>query len=452
MENMKKLLVFIIGATMMFITTGCSGHNTIAGFDGKVSIDFTTEEIRNNKPSVEAEISSDNENGIMYENVILGDKFTGKLYYWLDDSSEKIETIHYLFDSTEYKKIDDELSKLEEIFGEPLHKENYNDETRDSSKYLYKDGNIDIILTIDNADDSLEDIVFEREIENADDHISDEKELKTKRKKDKKLQEAYNLMYKAAELDGKPITKAIEEFEVSYSGKTEYGDIQFSKELKIFDYPAKIVFGVEDPYGDTVLADYTGEIHQIFIKFDNVDDEKKVLKKISGTFGKITTEKNEYNKEYNFIANKPLNFDIGCNYDDSVITLYPKINDEYYRIDPSFMSEEKFESIAAYDDVDLSILHAEENDYIGKVDVSSRKGQKIEELTKNKVKDYLKHPSTASFGDMNISQYGETITVEGIVSAENGFGVSSEMSYTLYFVVKDSTYTFNFGEIDGNLI
>lgn len=75
----------------------------------------------------------------------------------------------------------------------------------------------------------------------------------------------------------------------------------------------------------------------------------------------------------------------------------------------------------------------------------------LRELAKSTVKDYLNYPNSASFSSLNwgIGRSDDKYQVIGTVSAENAFGVSDDMSFSVWFVASGDSYTVEGVAIDG---
>lgn len=457
-KYMAGFLVIII----LLVVSGIylvKGNDSIKGFDVAFNLDMDYDTIK--ETFSDYEIKNENTDidnlWIDYTDIVFLDNYNGSISFHFDEKKQIESCIFSFEDSDSDIEVTKVISDANEVFGEALHKENYNDKREERKTFLW-DAKNDIYATFSfNVVDKSEEeyFYFEKIDMNKNEEIISRNEENEKNiQSNKKLKEAYDILLSRAQLIDKPITKAIDKYGASFSKKTYSNDIIFKEEITLLDKDVDLEYTINDPYDGDFSVEFDGQIQWIkFILNTDEKGSKEIIKTFKEMLGNYTEEETDYSIKYTW-SDLPMNVSIDV-YDENGekrLLIDPSINDYYYKIDPSFNSTDSLKKYDQYDDVDLSILHAKTDDYVGSIKSYSSKGRKLKSLAESKVESYLKYPLTASFGSVSIYQAGNTYTVSGTVTAENGFGVPSTMNYKLYYTNNNGSYEFDFGEIDGKLI
>lgn len=447
------IVILIVGSGIYLINK----NDNIEGFNVKFNIDMDYDTIK--ETFADYKIESENTDieylRVEYSDIVFLDKYNGTLSFNFDEKKQ-IDSCYFNFENDDIKT-NKVISDIDEVFGKALHKENYNDKREANKEFLW-DANNDTyaIFSFNVVDEDVrKSLNFEKiDTKKNKSIISKNEENEKNRKSNKKLKKLYDMLFSRAQLEGKPITEAIDKYDASFSKKDTLNNIIFKEEVTFLDKKVALEYTIDDPYKESSLVDFDGQIQWVdFIYKTDAKGAKEIVKMFKEMLGDYTKkDENSYPKY--IWSDLPMNVEIDVyNSDDKKeVSIRPYINNRYYKIDPSFNSTDSLKKHDQYDDVDLSVLHAEEDNYIGNISSYSSKGRKLKSLAESKIESCLKYPLTASFGSMSIYQAGSTFTVSGTVTAENGFGVPSAMDYKLYFDHNNGHYNFSFGQIDGELI
>ena len=203
--KLNKIKSLLMVATMTIGLVGCSSNNGIKGFEKNIDLAKTYEELKSDLSDLE--LSNDLGTQLNYENVKLGDNFIGTMIIHKNEDDDYIDYVSYDISSDNNLNTEEIISELTEIYGDPVHKENYNNNRIDVAYYLFRNGNVNISIPIRNT---INTINYELVDNNADDIIKEQESLQKYRESNKEAQEAYDLLSSLADLEGKPITEAIE--------------------------------------------------------------------------------------------------------------------------------------------------------------------------------------------------------------------------------------------------
>lgn len=437
--NNKKIIISIVVIIFMIIIliNPFNSKNELRGFENyDINLSMTYDEIK--EAMSNASLDTETDASLRYSNIIFCGINAEDIFISFDEETKAIEyiSVHYDSFSKDTKEI---IQSINSVYENPIHKENYNDLRKERVFQSWNLGNDSIgILTTYTENQSSELTLRKYEDKSPNKKLSSI----TSDKEYKKIKNRANL-------EGKPITEAIDKYKAEYDSEnsSQESDIIFIEKGKLFGFNADFIYSVESPLSDDTNADYVGKIEsvKVSIKLDKKTKKKDVIKKLQELFGKNNKD------DGNNWRDLPISILTSTSYDNKIdITISP--NEYYFEIDPEYNFDDSTKKYQPYNDVGLEILHCENDTGTRYVESYSEEGRRIISLSKLEIKDHLKYPLTASFGDVSIFKSGSVYIVEGEVTAENGFGVPSKMNYKLYYTKNNGSYEFDFGEIDGELI
>lgn len=96
-----------------------------------------------------------------------------------------------------------------------------------------------------------------------------------------------------------------------------------------------------------------------------------------------------------------------------------------------------------FDSTKGGVLKSIDDVHIPNTDVDLETYSKLQVLSQDLVKQYLKYPKTAKFplyDSWGVGRRDDKYQVNGKVTAKNGFGVESEMDFSIWFIKKDNNF------------
>lgn len=127
----------------------------------------------------------------------------------------------------------------------------------------------------------------------------------------------------------------------------------------------------------------------------------------------------------------------------------------YFTIENRKMFYAGFKSEDLYDSEKGGVLKNINDVHIPETKITLEEYSLLQVLAQDEVKKYLNYPSTASFplyDGWNAGRSDNNYKVIGKVNAKNGFGVSSKISFSVYFIKDGENFTVDAVEIDGNRV
>lgn len=125
----------------------------------------------------------------------------------------------------------------------------------------------------------------------------------------------------------------------------------------------------------------------------------------------------------------------------------------YFSIENRKMFYAGFTSEDLYDSAKGGVLKNINDVHIPETKVSIDDYSRLQVLAQDEVKKYLNYPSTASFplyDGWGVGRSDDKYKIIGKVNAKNGFGVKSQISFSVWFIKKDNNFVVDAVVIDGN--
>lgn len=122
-------------------------------------------------------------------------------------------------------------------------------------------------------------------------------------------------------------------------------------------------------------------------------------------------------------------------------------NDEkkkfYFTVEKRELYYAGFLDDTLFDSTKGGVLKSIDDVHIPNTDVDLETYSKLQVLSQDLVKQYLKYPKTAKFplyDSWGVGRRDDKYQVNGKVTAKNGFGVESEMNFSIWFIEKDNNF------------
>lgn len=125
----------------------------------------------------------------------------------------------------------------------------------------------------------------------------------------------------------------------------------------------------------------------------------------------------------------------------------------YFSIENRKMFYAGFTSEDLYDSAKGGVLKNINDVHIPETKVSIDDYSRLQVLAQDEVKKYLNYPSTASFplyDGWGVGRSDDKYKIIGKVNAKNGFGVKSQISFSVWFIKKDNNFVVDSVVIDGS--
>lgn len=127
----------------------------------------------------------------------------------------------------------------------------------------------------------------------------------------------------------------------------------------------------------------------------------------------------------------------------------------YFTVENRQLYYAGFRDAALYDSTEGGVLKNIGDVHIPKTDVDANTYSQLQVMSQNIVKQYLKYPNTAKFPWLDgwgVGRSDDNYRISGKVTAKNGFGVESEMTFSVYFLKTNDTFTVEAVVIDGQRV
>lgn len=122
-------------------------------------------------------------------------------------------------------------------------------------------------------------------------------------------------------------------------------------------------------------------------------------------------------------------------------------NDEkkkfYFTVEKRELYYAGFLDDTLYDSTKGGVIKSIDDVHIPNTEVDIATYSQLQVLSQDLVKKYLKYPNTAKFSlydSWGVGRRDNKYQVNGKVTAKNGFGVESEMSFSIWFIQKDNNF------------
>ena len=127
----------------------------------------------------------------------------------------------------------------------------------------------------------------------------------------------------------------------------------------------------------------------------------------------------------------------------------------YFTVENRQLYYAGFRDAALYDSTEGGVLKNIGDVHIPKTDVDANTYSQLQVMSQNIVKQYLNYPNTAKFPWLDgwgVGRSDDNYRISGKVTAKNGFGVESEMTFSVYFLKTNDTFTVEAVVIDGQRV
>lgn len=368
----------------------------------------------------------DRENAYIYEDIKLMKKYRGNMNVLLDNNDySTISAIYFKFSGQPDSK--SVIQDVSEIVGQPVHKENYNDQRYDKAYIIWKlDEKHYLSYNYNIKEKTAELVCGYFDINKQDEQAKCEKNLE----KDKVLKDEYNKINERAGFTDLSMEDVQKKLDVEYDESSDNYS-SFKEKSSLFGYDGYFKYFVENPKEDSFDSDFIGQVKFEEFRFDKItpDEEKDIISKLQLMYGEgikdLTAEKAWYDSPARCTVNES----------GEQIYLYFSKNYEYCFINPEYDSTDETKQIEPYKDCDEQMFNfKEQKGYKIVTDIST-----IDEcwnLAQKEILTKLKSPSTAKFGsaspassDVKVTRDGDKYFVESWVDAQNSFGATLRTNF-----------------------
>ncbi len=285
LKNKKIQIAILISIIIIgFIYYIKNSNYYIKGYEVKFNLSNTKEEIK--EKFSDYEISHSGDDYVIFEDVKFDYELIGNLRFDFNEDNS-IKEVKHNFSKSKPSHIVNLISNLN---GESVHSENYNDKRNHQASFVWSNKNAIIVANFyplyrdENILCSIEYLKNDEEFrQRQKDYENNQLEIQNNIEKDSKLKDYYNIITSNILLKSHPITEAIEDG-AKFKEKS-LNDLYFSKNIKLFDTDAEVIYSVIDPKNDSLnRAKYHGEIEEVYFNIytTNIED---ILPKISLIFG-----------------------------------------------------------------------------------------------------------------------------------------------------------------------
>lgn len=437
---MKKILKVFLVFTLCFICVGCVNNKKIIGFDKEIDFSMNYSKI---KSVVDSKIyKKKKDTYLAYENI----KFLGKksyAYFYFYNTNKKSYDDYFDWDEEtaipDDKNIFSQKGELKNIYlssaytdwkkqikaitgeyGEPIHKENYNNNKKDSVVYVWNRG--DVLLTLYGTVDRPEAINIKMKKST---YENTYKTVQNNIKKDKSLRKAYKYLVDLSSICGTPIINQIKDNNLKFKSESTYDDyyLVFRESKSFLGENVTVEYYYDNPYsgyGSYDSNNYIGKIRKIKLGSDSVKNKKEFIKKLE----KLTA--NNMDKKGNIRKENGLPYYISGGFTNDEFE-YEIIPDPFFcEIDSKFNNDSSLKKVNGYKDCDKKEIMAEECNIIDN-NLPSYNGyyDEIKDDFSKRVKRVAKYPSSAIVDNVKISRIGEYFDIEADLTCKNAFGMAS---------------------------
>lgn len=421
------IAIIIIGivASIIFFNKYQYKRDGFVGLDKKLTLEMQPDELDSLK--IYGKLAAkDYDSLYTYENIKLFEKYTGDMNISLENNDySKINSLYFTFAGHPNSK--DIIKGITAKVGEPVHKDNYNDQRYDKAYILWKLDKkhyLSYVYTFKDETAELRCGYFD---------IKQQEELKkceVNLKKDKTLKKEYdkiNARVKFTDLSMEDLKK---KFKIKYDNSAENYS-SFKERATLFGHKGYFKYYVKNPNEDDYDSDFIGQICFEEFRFDKLTkkDEKEIISQLKRMYGKGIKD----------------TYTVRSWYDSYSRCTAEKIGDEFYLrfsrnfqycfINPKFNSTDSTKKILAYGDCNEKMFKFEkEEGYKRVTNISTI--DTCWKLAQEEILSQLKSPSSAQFGsaapassDVRVTRYNDEYYVESWVDAENSFGATIRTNF-----------------------
>lgn len=280
----KTMLCMLLSVNLC----GCAHQQTgIAGFDGVVTLDTTAETLKQNPPIKDLTIADETDWYISYDDVVFNDKYNGSLQYIFSEDTLEVTEINFNPDSDI-----DSIALLEDLstlYGEPVHKENYNDKRISQAYYMYRTDSMDIIVTITTGNAKITQVEYLYKYSD-EARLKEEEERQAYREVNPEVQEAVDLMYELTMYNQTPISITTDHFGLKFKdfqpiANSDDSYLLFTKDIDFIGYDATLVFRLEAPTNEGL--EHIGYVTDNYIYIDAVPGNEELEATLEKSLGEI---------------------------------------------------------------------------------------------------------------------------------------------------------------------
>lgn len=347
---MKKILSLLCSLMLCVGLVGCSNNDGIKGYDVEFDLSNDRDEIKTLFENYE--ISYSGADYIIYEEVNFDKEFTSSLRFNFNEDGT-IKSVSQKFLDVDPSHI---VNNMVNLYGEPVHKENYNDKRVREAYFVWENKSVitnlslfplmnkEINASITFYPNNDEFKLRQSNYSSAQDKIQDNI------KKDEGLKKDYDILISRSSLKSKPINEAIE-YGATYQEEFGY-EFLFVENAKLFGLDTKIIYTVRNPEDDkNQFAAFEGQIQDIYFELKE-DDILKLLPQAEKVFGEDYSKKNgNYywsDSMFNYVIDEDGMFN-----DDGYIEIRPSTNFDLHLLDYNYNYTDDLTEFEAYKDCDI---------------------------------------------------------------------------------------------------
>lgn len=420
------IIIIIIVASIIFFNKYQYKRDGFVGLDKKVTLEMQPEDLDSLK--IYGKLAAkDYDSLYTYDDIKLFEKYTGDMNISLDNNDySKIDSLYFTFAGHPNSK--DIIKDITAKIGEPVHKDNYNDQRYDKAYILWKlDKKHYLAYVYTFKDETAElrcgyfDLKKQKELKKCEANLKQNKTLK-------KEYDKINARVDFTDLSMEDLKK---KYKIKYDDSSENYS-SFKERATLFGHKGYFKYYVENPNADSYDSDFIGQICFEEFQFDKLTkkDEKEIISQLKLMLGKGIKDTYTVSSWYDSYS--------GCTagrLGDNTLYLRFSRNFQYCFINPEFNSTDSTKKILANGDCDEDMFKFEnEEGYKRVTNISTI--NTCWKLAQEEILSQLKSPSSAQFGssapassDVKVTRYNDEYYVESWVDAENSFGATIRSNF-----------------------
>ena len=397
------------------------------------------------------EMGLDFSSSVQYEEypfTINGNVYEGKLTLVFDDDKPKaeqtVENVSFSYPQNSNEYFDLKYDITQEL-GKPMFQQNMNDGTLDKvytiwenpkvpNSYLYL---LDWKSTASDASYYIDYVVVDN------DQIQDAKKTMASINGDQKKSKQFDEIKQLCEMDGKPITEAIDQFSITSQKLIGSSIVDFYTDGTFLGKKGTYSFYCDNPNKfDPLVGKYIGEITSVKFVPNKESDIEDITLIFDDLFGDLTGEKtNTWDAIY------PCSVSVN---NDEISLNKSTNNPETHVLFPDVYYSESEEEIPGYSNVSSSVFDLSDDSTVEQV-TEKALIRDAYEAAKDAVKRQLKSPSSATFApvsDVVMVREGSVYILRSTVEAANSFGANISKSFIVGLEYSSKTFTVQYCEFE----